>query len=195
MLVPIVGGSLQIWQELSSGQQVKKARKWRERLLLLCLQRYSPHFWRLRASDRQRTAIILWILLSQSCILKATGCSMFPLCSLIIVLGLCLLYLCMGENEERSGQLHWKYRPNLGTTIHCLRRPPHVWDWEPFKPVTEPVMEVKLYPLTCSSSRACHLSKAWPLCTDAGSDLIYKWHSFLLPFPSVSRLVTSLAEG
>lgn len=45
---------------------------------------------------RQRAVIIPQTLLSQTCILKATAGSMFLLCSLVIILGKCLL-ICAQE--------------------------------------------------------------------------------------------------
>lgn len=124
--VQIVAGSLRTGQELSGGHKVKEAGSMEggdgcpcARKDKACISR------RLTAFHRQRTVITPWTLLSRTCVLKATGRSLFLLCSLIIIVwGVCLLYLCWGESEGCSRQLHCKPHANLGTNTPCLRCPP-----------------------------------------------------------------------
>lgn len=91
---------------------------------------------------------------------RVSLCFPFVSCFLLIILGLCLLYLLTRESERCSGPFHWKHHANLGTNFSCPRWPPQICELEPFKPVLELVLSANLCVLSCSS-RVCSPSEAW----------------------------------
>lgn len=192
----LVGVGLQIWPDLSGWSAGEGSQAtWREVIVAIvsaklkcfldteCLQPAEDGDYSTEPASHRAVFWSPWVA------------SMFPLCSLLIILGLCLLYLCMGKNEGCSGPCHWEYHANLGTNTSCPRQPPQIWDQECFKLTLGPVVEAKKHPFACSP-RVCYLSKAWLLCADPRRDLIYRWHSIFAPLssPVPQGQVTSLIE-